>query len=109
VGTVLGNTGYVRDRDREFSDRGVPRSHLVAELAKTAEVVRTVLASLPDESLTAEYPDVLGGPRMPTGLLLRQLTSHLAFHLGQAGYLRRALTGANESSGALSLRELSGA
>ncbi len=108
VGTVLGNTGYVRDRDREFSDRDVPRSYLVAELAKTAEVVRTVLADLPDESLTAEYPDVLGGPRMPTGLLLRQLTSHLAFHLGQAGYLRRALTGANESSGALSLRELAG-
>jgi hypothetical protein len=108
IGTVLGNTGYIRDRDLEFSARDVPRAHLKAELAKTADVVRTVLADLPDESLAAEYPDVLGGPRMPTGLFLRQLSNHLAFHLGQAGYLRRILTGANESSGALALRELSG-
>jgi hypothetical protein len=109
VGAILGNTGYVRDRDLEFSARDVPRTRLKAELAKTAEVVSTVLSGLPDESLAAEYPDVLGGPRMPTGLFLRQLTSHLAFHLGQAGYLRRALTGANESTGALSLKALGGA
>ena len=109
VGAVLGNTGYVRDRDLEFSARNVPRPLLQASLTKTAEVVRTVLADLPDESLAIEYPDVLGGPRMPTGLFLGQLASHLAFHLGQAGYLRRILTGANESSGALALREISGA
>jgi hypothetical protein len=108
VGSVLGNTGYVRDRDLEFSARNVRRPLLQANLARTAEVVRTVLADLPDESLAIEYPDVLGGPRMPTGLFLRQLSSHLAFHLGQAGYLRRILTGANESSGALAIRELSG-
>ena len=106
VGTILGNTGYVRDRDLEFSARDVPRSVLKAELAKTAEAVSTVLADLSEESLSAEYPDVLGGPRMPTGLFLGQLSSHLAFHLGQAGYLRRILTGANESSGALSLKAL---
>jgi len=107
VGAVLGNTGYVRDRDREFSARDVPRSRLQASLAETAEVVRTVLADLPDEKLRADYPDILGGPRLPTDLFLLHLTTHLAFHLGQAGYLRRVLTGANESSGALSMRELS--
>lgn len=106
VGTVLGNTGYVRNRDLEFSARDIPRSLLQANLARTAEVVRTVLADLPDQSLAADYPDVLGGPRMPTGLFLHQLSSHLAFHLGQAGYLRRVLTGANESSGALALKAL---
>jgi hypothetical protein len=109
VGTILGNTGYVRNRGLEFSARDVPRAVLKATLEKTAEVVHAVLADLPDESLAEEYPDVLGGPRMPTGLFLGQLSSHLAFHLGQVGYLRRILTGANESSGALALRELSGA
>jgi hypothetical protein len=109
IGAVLGNTGYLRNRGLEFSARDVPRAVLKATLEKTADVVGAVLAGLPDESLAAEYPDVLGGPRMPTGLFLGQLTSHLALHLGQVGYLRRILTGANESSGALALRELSGA
>ena len=95
------------NRGLEFSARDVPRAVLKATLEKTAEVVHAVLTNLPDESLGEEYPDVLGGPRMPTGLF-GQLTSHLAFHLGQVGYLRRILTGENESSGALALRELLG-
>jgi hypothetical protein len=107
VGAVLGNTGYARDRDREFSARDIPRRLLQANLAETIEVVRTVLADLPDPKLRAEYPDVLGGPRLPTGLFLLHLTTHLAFHLGQAGYLRRILTHANESSGAISMQVLS--
>lgn len=107
VGAVLGNTGYVRDRDLEFSARDIPRPLLQANLGRTAEVVRTVLTDLPGQKLRAEYPDILGGPRLPTGLFLLHLTTHLAFHLGQAGYLRRILTGANESSGALSMQVLS--
>jgi hypothetical protein len=109
VGAVLGNTGYVRDRDLEFSARDIPRALLQSNLVETSEVVRTVLAGLPGQKLRAEYPDILGGPRLPTDLFLFHLTAHLAFHLGQAGYLRRILTGANESSGALSMQALSSA
>ncbi len=106
VGAVLGNSGYVRDRPLEFSARDLPRAVLLENLAKTSAVVRTVLAELTDAQLTADYPDGLGVPRMPTGLFLHQLSAHLAFHLGQAGYLRRVLTGSNESSGALSMQAL---
>jgi hypothetical protein len=106
VGAVLGNTGYVRDRPLEFSARDLPRSVLRENLAKTSEVVGTVLANVTEESLRADYPYGLGVPRMPTGLFLFHLSGHLAFHLGQAGYLRRALTGASESSGALPMQAL---
>jgi hypothetical protein len=107
VGTVLGGTGYVRDRPLEFSARGVPRATLTAELQKTSQVMNAVLPGLSESVLSAEYPDVLGGIRIPTGLFLLHLSGHLAHHLGQAGYLRRVLTGANQSSGALSLGALS--
>jgi hypothetical protein len=106
VGAVLGNSGYVRDRPLEFSARDLPRSVLLASLAKTSEVVRTVLAGLTDEQIAADYPDGLGVPRMATGLFLHQLSAHLAFHLGQAGYLRRVLTGSSESSGAVAMQAL---
>ena len=29
IGAVLGKTGYVRNRDAEFSDKNIPRSRLV--------------------------------------------------------------------------------
>jgi hypothetical protein len=108
VGAVLGGTGYVRNRDLEFSTRGVSRAILVVELQKTIQTVRTVLRDLPAPALPAEYPELLVGARVPTGLFLLHLSSHLAHHLGQAGYLRRVLTGENRSSGALAIQALSG-
>ena len=109
VGAVLGGTGYVRNRDLEFSARGVSRASLSAELQKTIHAVQAVLSGLPEQALPNEYPDVLGGLRVPTGLFLLHLSTHLAHHLGQAGFLRRCLTGENKSSGAIAMKALSGA
>lgn len=108
VGAVLGGTGYVRNRDLEFSARGVSRAALSAELQRTVHVVDTVLSALPGQGLSAEYPDVLGGIRVPTGLFLLHLCTHTAHHLGQVGYLRRILTGENLGSGAIAMKALSG-
>lgn len=108
IGATLGNTGYVRNRDFEFSARGLSRETLHAELSTASRVVTEVLGSFPESRLQEIYPDILGGVHLPTGLLLQQLSSHLAFHLGQVGYLRRLLTQSNESSGALSMKALSG-
>jgi hypothetical protein len=52
---------------------------------------------------------VLGGIRLPVGLFLLHLCAHLAHHLGQAGYLRRALTGEDRSAGPISMRSLGSA
>jgi len=49
---------------------------------------------------------VVGGLQMATGRFLVHLASHLAFHLGQAGYLRRTLTGDATSAGAMSIKDL---
>jgi len=106
VGTVLGGTGYVRDRPLEFSARGVPREILTAELRKTMQVIDAVVPGLTQSVLSSEYPEAVGGFRFPTGLFLLHLSGHLAHHLGQAGYLRRVLTGENRSSGALALGAL---
>lgn len=99
VGANLGGTGYVRNRELEFSSRGVPRADLFAELQTTLQVVQAVLSDLPEQSLSAEYPELLGGNKVPTGLFLLHLNTHLALHLGQAGYLRRILSGNGQSSG----------
>ncbi len=107
VGAVLGGTGYVRNRELEFSARGTSRETLLAEIRKTIQVVDSVLTRLPPAALSADFPDVPGGGRVPTGLFLLHLNTHLAHHLGQAGYLRRVLTGRSESSGAVAVKALS--
>lgn len=106
IGHVLGGSSYVRDRPREFSARDVPRDDVLAELARASAVVHTVLPTLDDDALGAQYPEQLNGVWIPTGLFLLHLSNHLAHHLGQAGYLRRVLTGENQSSGALALSAL---
>lgn len=106
VGHVLGGTAYVRDRDAEFSRTGVPRDALIAELRATRSVVRDVLAGVTDAQLGAPYGEAVGGVTITTGLFLTHLVAHLAFHLGQAGYLRRVTTGDARSAAPLPLKPL---
>jgi hypothetical protein len=107
VGTVLGGSAYVRDRDAEFSRRSGTRREIVAELQKAAVAVRTVLPNLGDEILRRDFPDpVIPNRRIQTGRFLLHLCAHASFHLGQAGYLRRGLTGDTQSAGPVPLSVL---
>lgn len=106
IGAVLGGTGYVRDREAEFSRRGVPRSELRAELDRATEAVERTLASLPDTALESPFPAEIRGRTLPTDSFLAHSASHLAYHLGQLDYHRRLVTGSNEPVDAMSLDEL---
>ncbi len=106
VGAVLGGSGYVRQRDAEFGTPGGTRGEMVAEVRETKAIVSRVLPTLTDEVLAADFPDPPGGGPVSCRRFLLHLCTHLAFHLGQAGYLRRVVTGDVRSSGPVSVREL---
>ena len=106
VGAVLGGTGYVRDRPAEFATRSGRREDVARQLRETAAVVSRVLPNVPQSALAALYPKPHEGIQLPCERFLLHLVTHLAFHLGQAGYLRRALTGDGRTSGAISLKAL---
>jgi uncharacterized damage-inducible protein DinB len=109
VGAVLGGTGYVRNREAEFASRSGSREQLVRELRETIEAVTTALGRLPEDALARPYPQPVAELQLPCGLFLMHLAVHLSFHLGQAGYLRRTVTGDGRSSGPVALKELAGA
>ncbi len=91
IGTVLGHTGYVRNRDNEFSAKGVSREQLLREIQTTKEVVKTTLTRLDPAILQKEYPlQTLGYP-MTTSYFLIHLYGHLCYHLGQLNYHRRLI------------------
>lgn len=106
VGRNLGGTDYVRHRELEFTRRAGSRAELVRELRKTADVVEQVLPTLPDDSLGRPYVEAVAGITLETGLFLLHLGAHLAFHLGQAGYLRRILTGDTQTARTMAVSDL---
>jgi uncharacterized damage-inducible protein DinB len=91
IGTVLGHTGYVRNRDYEFSARDVGRDQLLREIHTTKEVVKATLLKLNEQELQKEYPlQPLGYP-MTTSYFLIHLFGHFTYHLGQINYHRRLI------------------
>jgi len=91
IGSVLGNSGYVRDRDGEFANKNVPKEELLQNIEETKEIIGKTLPSLSEDILNKDFPvEVLGGP-INTGLFLIHLQGHLNYHLGQVNYHRRLL------------------
>jgi uncharacterized damage-inducible protein DinB len=91
IGGVLGGSGYIRDRDREFAARNVSREALISEIQKTKVAVRSALEKADPNTLDNTYPEQVFSYSMTTSYFLIHLTSHLGYHLGQVNYLRRLL------------------
>ena len=89
IGAHIGHTGYVRDRDREFSDRNIPREKLISELQEAISVVEKVLPTIKDEDFSKEFPVEMYGAKRNTGYIILSLSTHLCYHLGQINYHRR--------------------
>ena len=106
IGAKLGGTGYVRDRNAEFGDRVATRADLRTNIDETIAVIEAVVPMLALEMLDTPFPEQVGGETLITRTFLLHLCTHLAFHVGQMGYLRRILTGDPTTSGAISLKAI---
>ena len=91
LGAVLGNTGYVRNRDKEFSEQNVPRTRLLEEIKNTNEMIKTTLSKLHIADLDKPYPIEVFEHEMKTEYFLIHLFGHLNYHLGQIHYHRRII------------------
>lgn len=91
IGAELGKTGYIRERDLEFSQKNIPRADLLHSIEETKAIVLNTLSQLTNEDLEKEYTLVKNYPFKTTYHLLIHLTVHLGYHLGQINYHRRLL------------------
>ena len=89
IGSILGNSGYVRDREKEFSLRDISAKDLVLEVIKTKEAIKHTLTKLDPLILEKDYPVPVFQEPMTTMYFLIHLTAHLEYHLGQINYHRR--------------------
>jgi uncharacterized damage-inducible protein DinB len=88
AGARLGNTGYARDREREFTEPSPPtRAEALARLDEAIAVYRRVIEGLTDEQLLAPHPDEHLGSTVAAAMV--RLVSHFALHRGQISYISR--------------------
>ena len=92
IGANIGKTGYIRNRDAEFSDTDIPREKILAEIDATIQIVTQSLPNLTDEILAQDFPEKLQGNIYSNGTMLFGMLNHLNYHLGQINYHRRFFT-----------------
>lgn len=105
IGAQLGRSGYLRDRDAEFTTRDTPRAELAKGLESTIAMVEATVPSLTEEQLEAPFPIDVAGVQVRTDDFLVHLAVHLGYHLGQVDYHRR-LTSAPGTVGTMAIPEL---
>ena len=87
VDRTTNGTGYVRDREREFSEANHPsKTDTLARLDDAVATFRRVVEGLSAERFAAPYPENLY-PTVLDGLIA--LLAHFALHRGQMSYLAR--------------------
>jgi uncharacterized damage-inducible protein DinB len=106
IGAALGESGYVRNRDAEFSTRDLSRDELRAEVQATIADVDRALDRIGTAQLEVPYPLLIRERRVRTADWLVHLSVHLGYHLGQIDYHRRLLTPNPQAADVVSIREL---
>lgn len=91
IGTALGNTGYVRNREDEFAAKNISRKELIIEIEKTIEVVSGTLKKLSVEDFEKDFPIQMHSKIVKTDFMLLHILTHFNYHLGQINYHRRMI------------------
>ncbi len=90
-GAQLGNTGYVRNRPLEFSDKNVPRATLIQQIENARLMMKEVLSNLGDEVLAQNHTEEYNKGQDTNEYYLIHLYGHFSYHLGQINYHRRLI------------------
>jgi uncharacterized damage-inducible protein DinB len=106
IGLHMGGIPYTRNRDAEFNRRAGTRQEVIAELARAIDAVHDVLPRLSSEQLEALFDAHPAPVPLSTRRFLIHLCTHTSFHLGQAGYLRRIITGDPRSTNTVTAERL---
>jgi uncharacterized damage-inducible protein DinB len=91
IGAVLGDSGYIRNRDAEFTLKNISKHKLLNEIENTKVAVKDALEQTSKNELAKNYPLPLNGETVTTEFFLLHLLGHLNYHLGQINYHRRLL------------------
>ena len=91
IGKELGGSGYIRNREAEFSATNIPRKKLIEKIESTIEMIHETLANVDASLLETVYPVIVFEEKTSIEYLLVHLATHLTYHVGQINYHRRLI------------------
>ncbi|HEY2783733.1 MAG TPA: DUF1572 family protein [Fimbriiglobus sp.] len=91
IGALIAGTGYVRDREREFTDRPGPKMPVLAALDAAVATVISSLEKQSDADWSKPYDAAGTEVHDRFGIYLR-CAVHFHHHIGQMIYLVKELT-----------------
>ena len=89
IGAEMGNTGYIRDKDNEWSEMNVPKEKLLQEFDKVVEMIKKVFPTIKDDTLFTEPSIKFMGKELTRGEALSYAFHHLGWHGGNIYSHRR--------------------
>jgi hypothetical protein len=89
IGAQLANTGYVRQREKEFSEKNVSKNDLLFMLNETKAVIEKAFDQTKEVQFFEVYPLSNFGEGKKLHEILLILLAHFNYHLGQINYYRR--------------------
>jgi hypothetical protein len=90
IGAQIAATGYVRDRDREFSESGKPKDELIGNFDRAIEMVIATIKNQSSEDWSAAYSAV-GTQATDRFNMVLTCAGHAYHHVGQMIYLQKEL------------------
>lgn len=93
IGAVLGDSGYVRNKEAELRVKNVPRGKLLEDIAVTRAAVTDALEQLSKNELQKNYPLPVFEENVTTEYYLIHLLCDLNLNIGQISYHRQILSG----------------
>jgi len=91
IGATLGNTGYSRTREIEFSSKHIPIEKMNTDIEELVVIIKNTLCSLSAIDYERDFPLLKHEKVVSTEHMLLHLLTHLSYHLGQINYHRRLM------------------
>ena len=96
VGAVLGNDGYIRNRESEFTVKNLSKEEVLGKVRDAAATASRVLPSISEDELDLPFPEKIGNRELTIRFFLIHFVGHVNYHLGQINYHRRLIDNQHE-------------
>lgn len=86
LGAGILRNGYVRERDREFTETSLPKATIVSDLRAAMEVAKEAVDAIGEREVTQPYTAPSGEEYESLAYHIVRVATHFALHCGQADY-----------------------
>jgi hypothetical protein len=90
-GAGILKNGYVRERDKEFTEMGLSKAKVLSDLRDAVSVAKEAVKVIDETQLDQPYRSPCGEEYESLAYHIIRLATHLALHVGQADYATRCI------------------